>query len=140
MAKPAVVLDTNIVVSAHLVSTGLERRILDLALSGQIRLCLSEEILEEYEAVLRRPKFAIAATRLTASLREIKKAATFFASRSRLQVASDPADNKFIECAESSAADYLITGNKRHFPSGWKSTNVVSSREFLQDLIPELRI
>lgn len=140
MARPAVVLDTNVVVSAHLVSKGLERLVLDLALNGQIRLCVSEEIFEEYEGVLQRPKFAIAPARLIASLREIRRVATIFVPQSKLHIASDPTDNKFLECAESASADSLVTGNKRHFPPHWKSTKVVSPREFLQELIPELRI
>ena len=68
MPKPAVVLDTNIVVSAHLAPQGLERRVLDLALAGQIRFCISAEILCEYEEVLARPKFSIQPERLAASL------------------------------------------------------------------------
>jgi hypothetical protein len=31
-------------------------------------------------------------------------------------------------------ADYLITGNKRHFPSVWRSTKVVNAREFIEEL------
>jgi putative PIN family toxin of toxin-antitoxin system len=33
-----------------------------------------------------------------------------------LQVAKDPDDNKFLECADAARADYLVTGNGRHFP------------------------
>jgi predicted nucleic acid-binding protein len=41
------VLDTNIVISAHLNVDGLERYILDLALNRRLVLFLSQEILEE---------------------------------------------------------------------------------------------
>jgi uncharacterized protein len=140
MAKPAVVLDTNIVVSAHLVPKGLERRVLDLALNRHLRLCASTEILEEYEEVLKRPKFAISSSRLSASVRMIRSACALFAPQHRLNIALDPDDNKFLECAELAAADYLVTGNRRHFPPHFKSTRVVNARELLQDLIPELRI
>jgi predicted nucleic acid-binding protein len=36
-----VVLDTNVVVSAHLNSEGYERHVLDLALAGKIKLAFS---------------------------------------------------------------------------------------------------
>jgi len=36
-----VVLDTNVVVSAHLNSEGYERHVLDLALAGKIKLAVS---------------------------------------------------------------------------------------------------
>jgi predicted nucleic acid-binding protein len=44
----------------------------------------------------------------------------------------DEPDNRFLECAEEADADYLVTGNKRHFPKSWKSTRIVNSREFIQ--------
>ena len=40
-----VVLDTNVVVSAYLVSTGKPALILSLARQGKVDICLSEEIL-----------------------------------------------------------------------------------------------
>jgi uncharacterized protein len=29
---------------------------------------------------------------------------------------SDPDDNIFLECADAARADYLVTGNQKHFP------------------------
>ena len=51
---------------------------------------------------------------------------------------SDPSDNMFLECADEARADYLITGNQRHFPRFWKATKVVSSREFVTLVAPHL--
>jgi predicted nucleic acid-binding protein len=31
-------------------------------------------------------------------------------------VSVDPGDTKFLLCAETAQADYIVTGNKRHFP------------------------
>jgi hypothetical protein len=45
--------------------------------------------------------------------------------------ANDPSNDKFLECADAARADYLITGNLRHFPRFWKSTKVVTAREFI---------
>ena len=47
-----------------------------------------------------------------------------------LHIASDPDDNIFLEC-DSGRADYLVTGNPRHFPRLWKKTKVITSREFI---------
>ena len=47
-----------------------------------------------------------------------------------LHVAKDPGDDKFLECADAARADYLVTGNQRHFPKFWKKTKVITSREF----------
>lgn len=55
-----------------------------------------------------------------------------------LQVAQDPDDNIFLECPDAARADYLVTGNQRHFPRFWKQTTVVTSREFLSIVAPHL--
>ena len=50
----------------------------------------------------------------------------------------DPDDNKFVECADAARADYLVTGNQRHFPKFWKRTKVITSREFISIVAPHL--
>jgi predicted nucleic acid-binding protein len=44
---------------------------------------------------------------------------------------TDEADTRFQECAETATADYLVTGNKRHFPKSCKTTEVVNAQELL---------
>lgn len=53
-------------------------------------------------------------------------------------VTVEPTDNVFVECADAARADYLITGNQKHFPEFWKSTKIISSREFLNIIAPHL--
>jgi len=56
----------------------------------------------------------------------------------RLKVAGDPGDDKFLECADAARADYLVTGNTRHFPKFWKKTKVITSLEFISIVAPHL--
>jgi len=35
-------------------------------------------------------------------------------------------------------ADYLVTGNKKHFPNSYKNTRLVDAREFLDLIEPAL--
>jgi len=44
----------------------------------------------------------------------------------------------FLECADQARADYLITGNTRHFPKFWKATKIVTAREFIELVGPHL--
>jgi predicted nucleic acid-binding protein len=53
-------------------------------------------------------------------------------------VAADPGDNLFVECADAGRADYLVTGNQRHFPKFWKKTKIISSRELIDLVAPHL--
>jgi putative PIN family toxin of toxin-antitoxin system len=138
MTTIRVVLDTNVVVSAHLNQEGYERHVLDLGLSGRIEIAATEEILAEYEGVLRRPKFAIAAKQVSKSLRLIRAAAHVVTPRRKLTVARDPDDDCFLECAEAARADYLVTGNRRHFPKKWRQTLVVNARELVERITPDL--
>jgi len=52
------VLDTNVLVSALISSTGNEALILLAVRQGLVKLFFSREILQEYAEVLARPKFA----------------------------------------------------------------------------------
>ena len=50
MRLTKVVLDTNVVVSAHLKAGGLEAFVLDLALASKLQLYVSPAVLAEYES------------------------------------------------------------------------------------------
>ena len=129
-----VVLDTNVVVSAVLTRGGLESHILRLALNGELRPYASLPILREYAEVLARAKFRLTKSAQQQIVEGIRRATIIVAPKPHLLVCSDPEDNMFLECAEAAHADYLITGNLRHFPAAWKSTRVVSSRQFLASI------
>jgi uncharacterized protein len=132
------VLDTNIVVSAALKPLGLQRTVLLLAITKPARLYLSPPIFAEYRAVLSRPELRIRKGLRQQLLQLLKNRAYFVAPSRLLQVAFDPADNIFVECADAAHADYLITGNERHFPKCWKKTKVISSRELIGIVGPHL--
>jgi uncharacterized protein len=129
-----VVLDTNIVISAVLTRDGLESHILRLALNGKLRSYASQPILREYAEVLARAKFRLSKSTRRQIVEGIESAFVILAPKPHFLVCSDPDDNMFLECSEAAHADYLITGNLRHFPAAWKSTRIVSSRQFLASI------
>lgn len=133
-----IVLDTNVVVSALLNSDGLERSVLLLALTPPAKLFVSGAILAEYGLVLRRPRLKIDPARTDELLSLINELATTVTPAQRVVAATDQSDNKFLECVQAAGADYLVTGNKRHFPKTWAGTIVVNAREFLNVISPEL--
>ena|SRR5271166_1835843 len=132
------VLDTNIVVSAALKPDGLQRTVLLLSITKPARLYVSEAIVAEYREVLARPELKIHKGLRQQLLDLIKKQAQIVKPTRALQVAKDPDDDKFLECADAARADYLVTGNQRHFPKFWKKTKVITSREFLSVVAPHL--
>jgi putative PIN family toxin of toxin-antitoxin system len=133
-----VVIDTNIVVSAALRPYGLQRTVFLLALTKPARMYVSREILAEYRSVLARPALKITKGRQQKLLQLVRNRVQVVHPRYKLEVTSDPQDNKFLECADAARADYLITGNQRHFPRFWKNTKVITSREFVSLVAPHL--
>ena len=133
MSKPRVVLDTNVVISGVINPTGLEAEIVVLIAVRELELYASKAVIAEYEIVFARPKFAhIDPARITHFLRLLKAEAKMVTPRDIVTESKDDADNRFLECAETADAQYLVTGNKRHFPAQWKSTRIVNARELFQ--------
>jgi putative PIN family toxin of toxin-antitoxin system len=132
------VIDTNVLVSAALKPESLQRTVLLLAITKPARLYVTEPILEEYAEVLARRELGIRKGIRLQFLQLIKNRSYVVAPRHRLEVSGDPDDNRFIECADAARADYLITGNLRHFPRFWKATKVVTAREFIEMAAPHV--
>jgi putative PIN family toxin of toxin-antitoxin system len=130
------VVDTNIVVSAALKPDGLQRTVLLLAVTRPARLYVTHAVLAEYREVLARPEFKIRKGLRQQLLQLLTNRAHLVEPVRVLQVANDPGDNKFVECADAARADYLITGNAKHFPRFWKNTKVITSREFTSIVAP----
>jgi len=127
-----VVLDTNIIVSAYLNEDGHPYRVLKLALAGAVSLYASEEILDEYKELLQRKSFPMDSRRAALLLKKIRAASTMVKPAVKLFETKDPDDNIFLECAQAAKAEYLVTGNLRHFPSRWKYTRIVPPRQFIE--------
>ncbi len=106
------VLDTNVFVSAYLLS-GRLNRLVELILQGAFRWLLSQEILEEYAAVAARPLYGLSEEALGMLLFQVKERAEWVAVHSSLAViAQDPSDDKFLACAVDGRADWLVTGDR----------------------------
>jgi uncharacterized protein len=132
------VIDTNVVISAALKPEGLQRTTFLLAITAPARLYVSQPILEEYAEVLSRPEFKIRKGLRQQLLQLIKNRGNLVVASRRLEVSGDPDDNRFLECADAARADYLVTGNLRHFPRFWKKTKIITPREFIGLVAPHL--
>jgi putative PIN family toxin of toxin-antitoxin system len=132
------VIDTNVVVSAALKPEGLQRTALVLAVTKPARFYVSHPILEEYADVLSRSELDIRKGVRQQLLQLIRNHSYIVSPSRRLEVAGDLDDNMFLECADAARADYLITGNQRHFPRFWKKTKIITTREFISLAAPHL--
>ena len=123
-------LDTNILISACWSPGGLEARLVRLALDAKVTLCVTDILLAEYRDVARRPKFAAQRDCFAALLSGIEVAAIKVEPSETVAAASDEDDNRVLECAAGASAQWLVTGNLRHFPHVWCGTRIVNARQF----------
>ena len=101
------VIDTNVVVSGLLSPAGNEALILLAIHQGLVQPCFSEEILDEYAAVLARPKFAFPPDEIAAVLTMFRRQGELFVPAVSAVTSSDPGDTKFLQCAGAAQADYI---------------------------------
>jgi uncharacterized protein len=129
------IIDTNVLISA-LSSKSQHHWLVELLLEEQLELFVTEEILLEYEEILKIKYSENVASNFLLALRELPNvfySRVFF----RWNLVTDPDDNKFVDCYIASGAHYLITHDS-HF-SALKSVvfpkvNVVSIEEFKASL------
>jgi len=128
-----VVVDTNNFVSSFF--GGNSRKIIDLWKKGEISLCLSKDILDEYVDVLQRIGLR--------DEREIEELLSLFAKgidiifttkTPRIKaVKDDPEDDKLIECAVALKAQVIITGDKALKRIGkYMGIKILTPQQFLK--------
>ena len=133
-----VVVDTNVFISSFL-GRGNPRKILDLWKKGEITLCLSAEIIDEYMAVLKR--LTLSEEKETLEILEL------FATRFYLMFTHTPAhislmlddtdDLIFFKCAVSLSADYIVSGDKKVFQvKNYLGIKVVNPDTFIKKYHP----
>ena len=127
-----IVIDTNVFVSSFF--GGIPRQIIEHWFSGEFILCVSRPILKEYFDVMGRFQFDREGffERLITAFE--KSPNTLFVDNPKEEnwIEDDPADNKFIACAISLDAEYIVSGDL-HLKRAGKIGNVeiVPPREML---------
>jgi putative PIN family toxin of toxin-antitoxin system len=125
------VLDTNVLVSACWKPGGLEAATVALATRCAFTLCVSAAVVAEYRDVFSRKKLANLQSRAVPLLAALEKLWVPVNASVPISAALDEDDNRFLECAFSAGAHFLVTGNLRHYPEIFGITRVVNAREFL---------
>lgn len=113
--RPTVVLDTNVFISG-LLWPGPSNSILRAAERGEIVIAVSQSILDELRGVILRPKFRARIDAICADPAELMESVTRVVHLVEPRVISrvvldDPDDDKFIACARSADAAWIVTGD-----------------------------
>lgn len=111
-----VVVDTNVIISSFLNISGTPAKIMKIAYEGRFIMLVDSRIVEEYRRALNYPKFEIKGNEAESFLNFVSHNAEFCGTCERIKGFKVPVDDmKFIEVANKLNADFIITGNTRHF-------------------------
>ena len=129
-----VVIDTNCLLQI-IARKSPYRPIWEAFLQGRYELCVSNEILEEYQEILQQqitPAVAENVVLLILNQKNVRLVDPYF--RMEL-ITADPDDNKFVDCAFAAGADYLVSEDShfnvlRSLP--FPKLNLVTLDEFMQ--------
>jgi hypothetical protein len=128
-----IILDTNVIVSS-LIQKNYPYLIVDHCIDGNAIICLSNALLQEYLQVLGRPKFAGFAdfkTNADFLITRLSEISEIYEPKVKLKIIKDESDNRLLELADISKADFIITGNKNDFTMEiYNSTRIVSPKEY----------
>lgn len=129
------VIDTNVLVSALLSSHEDAATVLVVGklFSGEIIPLFNDDILKEYNEVLRRTKFHFSEEIVSKMLGTIEKYGQQVIPAPTGELLPDMKDLPFYEVVvEKQNEDaYLVTGNRKHFPA---KPFIVTAKEFLDIL------
>jgi len=128
-------IDTNVLISALLSDKALPAHLVAMWREGRFDVLTAAEQLDELKRVTRYPKIRARLTPALAGrlINELRDLAIIVTKLPDVAVCADPNDNYLLAMASAGAADFLVTGDKRHLLSldAHEQTRIVTVQEFL---------
>lgn len=131
-----IVLDTNCLIQT-LPSKSPYHKVWSDVLDGKICMCVNTDILEEYEEILAQkttPEIARNVVEAIANLTTTIMQNTYVHFE---LLPADSDDNKFVDCAVASDAEYIVTNDKHFNPLKeipWPKVEIIKLAEFVKQL------
>jgi len=127
------VLDANIFISSFFWG-GNPRTVLERAIKKTDELFITNEILDEIEGVIKRPKFHAGRNEVEYYIKAIEEIANKLVPEKKLRKGSrDKTDNKYIECGIAGDVDYIISGDVHLLEiKKYKNIKIVTAKEYLE--------
>lgn len=132
-----IIIDTNVIVSSLLQKSYpflLLRNTID---NPSIEICISDDLFEEYFEVLQRDKFKRFPDfyeNAKSLLFDIKNFAKHYKTEKKITLISDDPDNRLLELALASQADFIITGNHLDFKmKTFESTVIINPKDYWEN-------
>lgn len=136
MMKRLVVLDTNCLV--QMISSASPYRPAWMAFrQGRYTLCVTTEILNEYEEILAKMTNPIVAQNIVRAINTHSSTRHFDPHFHFHLIEQDPDDNKFVDCAITAGADYIVSEDSHfrvleHIP--FPTVSIIRLDDFMKDV------
>jgi putative PIN family toxin of toxin-antitoxin system len=129
-----IIIDTNLWISFLITKdfTKLD----EILFSRHGILVFSQELLDEFLEVARRPKFRrfFSSNDIEEILETIEEYADFVKVQTKIEVCRDPKDNFLLSLSVDGNADFLLTGDKDLLDlTKFGETKIITISDFLQD-------
>jgi len=132
-----VILDTNVIISSLIQRNFPFLIVYHCVLENTVDICLSNELIQEYVDVIHRPKFSKYPDFLKNAefvLINIIKKANIYTPKRKLEILKDSGDNKLLELALESGANFIITGNIKDFDMiEFTGTKIIDPKTYWED-------
>jgi predicted nucleic acid-binding protein len=102
--------------------------------TGNFVWLVSEEILDEYKAIMQR--LGVRRILIGNIINLLREEAEFVAVPTTPEISPDPADDPFCACAESSNAAFIVTLNPKDFPQRKLRAKVIAPGAVLPTTAP----
>ena len=129
-----VVRDTSVLISA-LLFKGELFKLVGLWQKGKIIPFISKDTFQEFRSVLEYPKFSLSQEEINTIIENevLPHFEVVEVTKEIEGVCRDPADDKFISCALSASAGYIVSGDKDLCDlSRYRSVRIVTPSEFFK--------
>ncbi len=131
------VLDTNTLISGFFWE-GNEAELIRKIENNKAQLFISNEIIDEVESVIKRPKFRLVLEKTSQTPEQIISkiiSLSHFVTGPKVKdtIKDDPSDEKFISCAVNAKADYIISGDNHLLNiKNYNSIKIIRTYEILE--------
>lgn len=129
-----IIIDTNLWIS-FLITKNFTR-LDEIIFSKKCVLIFSQELLEEFLTVAKRPKFRrfFSSSDIEEILETIQEYAEFIEVTSKTEVCKDPKDNFLLSLSMDGNADFLLTGdNDLLILTKFRKTSIITISDFLDE-------
>ena len=131
-----IVLDTNCLLQA-LPTKSPYHKIWTDVFDGKISLCVNTDILEEYEEMIAQKSTPEIANNVVEAIVNLSTTTLQNTYVHFELLPADSDDNKFVDCAVASDAEYIVTNDKHFNPLKeipWPKVEIIKITEFIKQL------